>query len=92
MVRGQGVGIILSPGAQKAWTLAGSQVLHFCARIMAIRLQMEDAKGRSFHWPNFIRRSVFWGDLRARTASDLKTSRNFLGSALYLCWISIQKH
>ena len=29
MARGQGVGIILSPDAQKAWTLAGSQVLHF---------------------------------------------------------------
>ena len=46
MARGQGVGIILSPDAQKAWTLAGSQVLHFGPRIMAIRLQMEDAKGR----------------------------------------------
>jgi hypothetical protein len=46
MARGQGVGIILSPDAQKAWTLAGSQVLHFGLRIMAIRLQMEDAKGR----------------------------------------------
>jgi hypothetical protein len=46
MAHGQGVGIILSPGVQKAWTLAGSQVLRFGPRIMAIRLQMEGAKGR----------------------------------------------
>ena len=46
MARGQGAGIILSPDVQKAWTLAGSQVLHFGPRIMAIGLQMEDAKGR----------------------------------------------
>jgi hypothetical protein len=46
MARGQGVGIILSPDVQKAWAMAGSQVLHFGPRIMTIRLQMEDAKGR----------------------------------------------
>jgi hypothetical protein len=46
MARGQGAGIILWHDAQKALTLAGSQVLHFGPRIMAIRLQMEDAKGR----------------------------------------------
>jgi hypothetical protein len=35
---------------------------------------------------------LFFGELRARTAADLKTSRAFRGSALYLCWISIQGH
>jgi hypothetical protein len=38
MARGQGVGIILSHDVQKAWALAGSQVLNFGPRIMAIRL------------------------------------------------------
>jgi len=40
-----GVGFILSPAARKAWEAAGSKVLHFGERIMAIKLQLEDAKG-----------------------------------------------
>ncbi len=40
-----GVAIILSPDAVRAWIKAGSCVLHFGNRILAIKLEMEDIKG-----------------------------------------------
>ena len=41
-----GVAIILSQDANKAWISAGSQVLHFGDRILAVRLDISDAKKR----------------------------------------------
>ena len=42
-----GVAIILSPDAVRAWIKAGSCVLHFGNRILAIKLEMEDTTGKS---------------------------------------------
>ncbi len=41
-----GVAIILSPVAKKAWISAGSQFFHFGDRILAVRLNLLDAKKR----------------------------------------------
>ena len=41
-----GVAIILSPVAKKAWISAGSQFFHFGDRILAVRLNLPDAKKR----------------------------------------------
>ena len=41
-----GVAIVLSPDAVKSWVSAGSQVLHFGDRILAVRLDIPDAKKR----------------------------------------------
>ncbi len=42
-----GVAIILSPDAVRAWIKAGSCVLHFGNRILAVKLEMEDTTGKS---------------------------------------------
>jgi len=42
-----GVGIMLSEEAKEAWIAAGSVVLHFGSRIMAIRLTLMDARDRA---------------------------------------------
>jgi len=41
-----GVAIILSPEAKKAWISAGSQVLHFGDRTLAVKLDILDARNR----------------------------------------------
>jgi len=41
-----GVAIILSPAAVRSWIAAGSCVMHFGNRILAVKLEMEDLKGK----------------------------------------------
>jgi len=41
-----GVAIILSPEAKKAWISAGSQVLHFGDRTLAVKMDIPDARKR----------------------------------------------
>ena len=41
-----GVGFVLSPEARKAWKAAGSKVVHFGERIVAIKLRITDTKGQ----------------------------------------------
>ena len=41
-----GVGFVLSPEARKAWEAAGSKVMHFGERIVAIKLRITDMNGQ----------------------------------------------
>jgi hypothetical protein len=70
-------GTILSPDAQKAWTLAGSQVLRFGPRILAIRLQMEDAKGRQL--------TIFFGSGYAPHSGRPQAEKGAYAAQLQCC-------
>jgi hypothetical protein len=44
-----GVAVVLSKNAQKAWEDAGSQVLRYGLRVVAVRLTTQDTRGRPIH-------------------------------------------
>jgi hypothetical protein len=44
-----GVAVVLSKNAQKAWEDAGSQVLRYGLRVIAVRLTTQDKRGRPIH-------------------------------------------
>ena len=42
----QGVAIVLSPAGRKAWEAAGCEIMHFGSRVLAVRLEFVDDRGR----------------------------------------------
>ena len=73
----QGVAILLSPEAKAAWKKAGEEVYTFGERIVAVRLQQKDAKGR--------KRIIFMVSAYAPTTSSTKEVRDEYKENLQTC-------